>query len=634
METAVLEHRFARNGNQADLDEAIEVGRRALDMAPLDHPDLVGYLSNLGNALWHRSMQSTASEGLEEAISYWQRAAKLPAGDPNLRLAAAARWGSAAIGAGWTQLAADGYAVAVGLLHEAAWHGLDRATREEQLARWSGLAAEAAAAAVLDGHPERAIELLEQGRSVIWAQALNLRGDLARLAEKDPHLAERLDGIRKILDSPMPISATAALDADPTSSSALSGGRSREQQDAADLRRRKAREWDQTIAEVRALDGFGHFLTAIPYADLADAAVDGPVVVLNASHHGCHALIMEETSGRLHVADLSSLSLDLIVNQVNKLLTALATAQAPMRSSQNLDKARRDVLEVLEWLWDEVTDPVLEKLGHTSTPVTGGQWPRVWWCPTGPFSFLPIHAAGHHSAPAVIRAASADCVLDRVISSYTPTLTALKRARESRTYGPVRHLGVGMPATAGMPPLSAVPAEMDVLARYFPPSERNLQLVESQAVRADVLSAAADHSWVHLACHAKQEQANPDSSGFILWDGALTIAELSVLPTQGRDLAFLSACQTATGSTRYPDEAIHLASAMQFLGYQHVVATMWTITDAAAPEVAEAVYAVITQSGVPNPRLTVQGLHRGVRALRDGAPNNPLLWAPYIHLGP
>jgi hypothetical protein len=252
------------------------------------------------------------------------------AGDPNLRLTAATRWGSAAMGAGWTQLAADGYAVAVGLLHEAAWHGLDRATREEQLARWSGLAAEAATAAVLDGHPERAIELLEQGRSVIWTQALNLRGDLARLAEKDPQLAERLDGIRKVLDSPLPTSAAAMAVSDSASSSALSGGRSREQQDAVDLRRRKAREWDQTLAEVRALDGFGHFLTAIPYPELVDAAVDGPVVVLNASHSGCHALIMEETNGRLQVAGLPSLSLDLIVNQVNKLLTALVPRQATL----------------------------------------------------------------------------------------------------------------------------------------------------------------------------------------------------------------------------------------------------------------------------------------------------------------
>ena len=74
--------------------------------------------------------------------------------------------------------------------------------------------------------------------------------------------------------------------------------RVRQQQDAADLRRRKAREWDDVLAEVRALDGFEHFLAAIPYAELAAAAADGPVVIVNASRHGCHALIVDAGSER------------------------------------------------------------------------------------------------------------------------------------------------------------------------------------------------------------------------------------------------------------------------------------------------------------------------------------------------
>jgi len=78
---------------------------------------------------------------------------------------------------------------------------------------------------------------------------------------------------------------------------------------------------------------------------------------------------------------------------------------------------------------------------------------------------------------------------------------------------------------------------------------------------------------VHLACHAGQQHADPASSGFALWDGTLTITDLAAQPTQGRDLAFLSACQTAAGSVRHLDEAIHLAAAMQFLGYRHVIAT-------------------------------------------------------------
>src|SRR3984957_2583662 len=44
---------------------------------------------------------------------------------------------------------------------------------------------------------------------------------------------------------------------------------------------------------------------------------------------------------------------------------------------------------------------------------------RLWWCPTGPFSFLPIHAAGIYDTK------GAESVFDYVVSSYTPSLKSL-----------------------------------------------------------------------------------------------------------------------------------------------------------------------------------------------------------------
>jgi CHAT domain-containing protein len=88
------------------------------------------------------------------------------------------------------------------------------------------------------------------------------------------------------------------------------------------------------------------------------------------------------------------------------------------------------------------------------------------------------------------------------------------------------------------------------------------------------MHAIATHPRVHLACHAGQDQDDPTLSGFALWDGTLTIADLAAGPGGHRDLAFLSACQTAAGSIRHLDEAIHLAAAMQFHGYRHLIATM------------------------------------------------------------
>lgn len=41
------------------------------------------------------------------------------------------------------------------------------------------------------------------------------------------------------------------------------------------------------------------------------------------------------------------------------------------------------------------------------------------------------------------------------------------------------------------------------------------------------------------------------------------------------DDRLLSACETATGDSEQPDQAVHLAAAMLFVGFRSVIATMW-----------------------------------------------------------
>jgi len=49
--------------------------------------------------------------------------------------------------------------------------------------------------------------------------------------------------------------------------------------------------------------------------------------------------------------------------------------------------------------------------------------PRIWWCPTGPLAFLPLHAAGIYSQNETSSPTS--CISDYAGSSYTPTVSAL-----------------------------------------------------------------------------------------------------------------------------------------------------------------------------------------------------------------
>ena len=79
---------------------------------------------------------------------------------------------------------------------------------------------------------------------------------------------------------------------------------------------------------------------------------------------------------------------------------------------------------------------------------------------------------------------------------------------------------------------------------------------------------------------------------------------------------------------------MHLAAAMQLLGCRHVIATLWSIYDSPAPEIADAVYATLNSSATPDASHTAHALHHAIAALRARHPTDPLAWAPYLHTGP
>ena len=90
-----------------------------------------------------------------------------------------------------------------------------------------------------------------------------------------------------------------------------------------------------------------------------------------------------------------------------------------------------------------------------------------------------------------------------------------------------------------------------------------------------VMSGLRDVSIAHFACHGEQDGANPLDSALILEDGRLKVSRIMGQAMSGASLAFLSACQTAKGDGKLPDEAMHLAATLLFVGFRGVVGTMW-----------------------------------------------------------
>jgi CHAT domain-containing protein len=255
----------------------------------------------------------------------------------------------------------------------------------------------------------------------------------------------------------------------------------------------------------------------------------------------------------------------------------------------------------------------------------------MWWCTTGPLTFLPIHAAGLYNINCVGSQLS-----DFVVSSYTPTLTALLEQPFTKKQEFQGLLGVSQPCTPG---LSQLPNAQKELAQIeqISSSLHVHSLVAEQATVERVVKGMEQYSWVHLACHAVQDTAEPTRSAFCLEDKYLTLSEIITKSFPHADFAFLSACQTAAGDENLSEEAVHLAAGMLAVGYRSVIATMWSIMDEDAPLVATEVYAHLVHDAEPDSTRAAHALHHATKCLRkqlkeSGKPSF-LSWVPFIHVG-
>lgn len=176
--------------------------------------------------------------------------------------------------------------------------------------------------------------------------------------------------------------------------------------------------------------------------------------------------------------------------------------------------------------------------------------------------------------------------------------------------------------------------------------------MKHEATVARVEEGMMKSACVHFACHGVQDIDNPTKSALLLAGSSrLTLERVIQLSLPHAELAFLSACQTATGDKQLQEEAVHLAAGMLLAGYKGVIATMWSIMDKDAPQVAEDVYKHLFNSSPPDLSRGAEALHLAVQNLRGG--KKPCFhwmpfakccqrsagkksffdWVPFIHVG-
>lgn len=560
--------RYLLTRDNTELTEAAGLLEEALDLASQIGPYRGPLLSRLTRVY---EQQSDLTGAQMERLCHLARTTITDAMDSLTALRDA---GQIALNHRRYDLAVTCYREAVALMRVAALEEIDRVDRAARLTQITEVGSEAVTAYILAGDPATALETAEEARAVLLSLELDLRSDLTMLRAARPDLAERFERLRQ------------TINADRTESAHPTDGYVRTTQA---WQNRNA--WANLLDDIRGVPGHENFLRPPAAAELTALNLPGPIVLINVSRFGGHALIIGPEPG-VRALPLDGLDHEDVRSHAYELLSATAASVTN---------------EILAWLWTAVVGPVLEAIGSAT---------RVWWVPTGLLCAFPLHAA---TAP---RGRSA---LDLIESSYAPTIRLLTRAlTRGAAPEPGDDLIVAVRRTSNGAELAGAEAEGQALTERLPQA---VALLNEAATRESVLTALPQASRAYFACHNFRDDAHPHLSGLGLSDGLLTIDDLSRLDLPKAEFAQLSACATVMPTPDAPDELTHLAAAFQLAGFRSVVATLWPVHDQIATEFSQ----LFHDAG--GHTRAAAALAVATRALRDRHPSHPDLWAPFMHYG-
>ncbi|KAF8573965.1 hypothetical protein K439DRAFT_1665620 [Ramaria rubella] len=541
--------------------------RAALDLHPSGHPDRASSLYNLAIALQIRFDKFSDRDNLDESFVLFEHAAIDSFSSSMTRFKAAQGWAYATKSHQHSSTILA-YREALNLLHRCLIATPTADLQHRLLASHTlSLPLDAAFCAIEAGQLQTAVELLDHGRAILCTQLENLA---------------TFSAFESTAFDPTGPQSCGSFDAKIT------------------LLHTIAPKFDQVVDEIRCEPAFKDFLQAVPFTTLRTAATEGPVIIVNISYYGSHAIILYHDVPVL--VPLSEATPDTLHKLASDLYAALACSNIH----------RSNIILVLQDLWRCVVHPVTDQLQELGV----AEKARIWWCPMSILCTLPIHAAGSYLP-------GEKNLPDMYISSYTPTLSALIQARADVTSQradvrpAVPHLlaiGQTYQGQSGKA-LPRVQHELDYIGQLGIPTT---VLSNEEASSATVRSKLQDHSWAHFACHGRPDVDKPFQSSFELQDNQrLTLLELIQARVPNAELAFLSACHSAAGDKRTPDESIHLAAALQFCGFRSTVGTLWAMAHDDGPLAVEEFYKYLFRQGnKPDFRDAASALNEATRAMR------------------
>jgi CHAT domain-containing protein len=474
-----------------------------------------------------------------------------------------------------------------------------------------------------NGQVKQAVGTLERGKALIWSEMRGLRTSTDQLHAADPALADKFADINQRLESVT--MSVAPGDHDEISRSGT-GTEPREHSigHLVLTQQRLLEERNTLITQIQSFPGFEHFLKPPSFDFLNSAALHGPVIVINQSSFPfpSHVILLHKDSPPSIISILSSFH-----DRANRLENELLR----VRKEKGLDSEDYDLTlaSVLSDLYELVGKPVVERLRKLKVPEKS----RVWWCPTGAFCSLPLHAMG----PIPSDDGREVYFSDLYIPSYTPTLSALI---ESRKRGPFSDAsGDSKPSILLVAQPDTLPGAFGEITAIQTTKNPVTTLISAMATPETVIEGLRDHRFAHFVCHGLLETGKPFEASLELHKDNLTLLSIVRSQLPAAEFAFLSACHTAElteGSIS--DEGLHLAAAMQYCGFRSVVGTMWAMADTDGADLSKHFYKTLfsnkdSQNGVPYHERSARALQIAVKKLRKKRGMTLERWVNFVHYG-
>jgi tetratricopeptide (TPR) repeat protein len=608
--------------NLEHLNKAIEVLQTAADGMPKDFSTRAMCLNDLGKAYELRFKQTIVLDDFKEAVRNYDVALNLNSAPPMLRVMAGYRGATLT----WRidlSTAVEFVKEATKLLPTISPRILNRSDQQDNIATFSGLASYGASILLESGSEAfEALQTLELSRGVMNSLLLESRIDTDDLEKYYPDLAEEFKSLRDQLDSP-----SASF---PTATDVPIGVK-------LDMERRIAasKRLNELINKIRLDNKIEGVFLGLSKEDLQSLSDTGALVTINVSEIRSDALIaIRDRLWHLRLPDLHEAD---VLEQAQKFLETLENDTPVIRKKTN-----KSLHDIFQWLWDAAVGPIMSELGVVGMTQ---KLPRIWWIPVGLMSIFPIHAAGDHSGK------TDENALDRVLSSYATTIRSLSYSRAIKKPTSTtsnKAVFIAMPVTPNQNDLPFAETEVSHLISQIPSENISKVSFKSPAYKHEVLPALQDCHVAHFSCHGVVDLADPSASSLLLSDwetNPLTVSDINALKLKNAQLACLSACHASGNRVlNLLDEGIHLTGAFQMAGFPQAIGTLWQVDDERSGQISKGVWeGMLSNNEVVNFEKAAVGLHHAVRQLRERTrwvegvekrfPDQPVVWAPFVHMG-